>query len=70
MQNPASVNHVNQYARYAIGAVRAERSCRYGDAAELWAKAQVSPCEAHQRKWAMHRRAYCLRGSELKWGNK
>ncbi|MFD2049361.1 ANR family transcriptional regulator [Pantoea stewartii] len=58
---------MNQYARYATGAVRAERESRYGDAAFLWLKAQTSPCNTAHRVWAMLRHKFCTHADKRKW---
>ncbi|MXP48702.1 ANR family transcriptional regulator [Pantoea sp. Eser] len=68
-QNPANLNHVNQYARYAIGAVRAEREGRYADAATLWLKAAQAPCRAVNQGWAKERRKFCLHAESRVWSN-
>ncbi len=69
MRNPASINHINRYAGYAIGAVRAEREGRYADAAALWLKAAQAPCRAVNLGWAKMRRKFCLHAESRVWSN-
>ncbi len=68
MRNPDSINHINRYAGYAIGAVRAEREGRYADAAALWLKAAQAPCMAVNLGWAKMRRKFCLHAESRSWG--
>ncbi|WP_208952603.1 ANR family transcriptional regulator [Rahnella sp. ChDrAdgB13] len=58
-KDPAGGSLVNQYARYAIGAVRAEQERRYSEASQLWYKASLSPCCSVNLGWAENRKAFC-----------
>lgn len=68
MKNPDCERHMNQFARYAIGASRCEREGHFTRAAELWHKACLSPCGAANHHWAEARYDRCAFVSGLPRG--
>ncbi|KGT95328.1 hypothetical protein NG99_04740 [Erwinia typographi] len=68
--NPARGRLMNQYAAYALGAVKAERELRYSDAAVLWFKAMHAPCCSKNSDWAEKRNEFCAAAVKRTQGRK